>query len=146
MRAFIVTAFSASICSAPILAGAADQPSANADMTVFFQELTQKWEDAVQARDLDTIGQIEADDWRSIGSGGKVWTRQMDIDSIRSGTAKHVRAELGPLDVKMLSDGIAVAQGTLTDKNTGSGYAYMDVWVKRGDKWVVVRSLSTKLK
>ena len=143
MRGFIAAVLLASICSAPVLAGT-DAPFANA--ADFFQQLTQKWEDAVQARDVATIGQIEADDWRSIASDGKVWTRQMDLDAISSGTAKHVRAELGPLDVKVLNDGIAVAQGILTDKNTGSAYAYMDVWVKRGDKWVVTRSLSTKLK
>ena len=142
MRVFIATVLLAATCSASLLAVAADQAT---NATNVFQRLTQKWEDAVQARDLNTIGQIEAEDWRSIGSGGKVWTRQMDMDSIRSATAKHVRAELGPLDVKMLSDDIAVAQGTLTDKTTGSGYAYMDVWVKRGGNWVVVRSLSTKL-
>src|SRR5689334_13367078 len=146
MRAISVTVLLAARCGAPLLGVAVDQPRTNANGTDFFQRLTQKWEDAVQARDLDTIAQIEADDWRSIGSGGKVWTRQMDLDAIRSATAKHVRAELSPLDVKMLSDTVAVAQGTLTDKNTGSGYAYMDVWEKRGDKWVVVRSLSTKLK
>ena len=145
MRAVIVTVLLVGTCSALILAGTADRSSAKPDMTAVFQQLTQKWEDAVQARDLETIAQIEADDWRSIGSGGKVWTKQMDMDSIRAATAKHVRADLGPLDVKMLSDTIAVAQGTLTDKNTGSGYAYMDVWEKRGDRWIVVRSLSTKL-
>ena len=145
MRAVIATLLLASVCSAPMGARAADRSSTDANMTAVFQQLTQKWEDAVQARDLDTIGRIEADDWRSIGSGGKVWTKQMDMDSIRSATSKHMRAELGPLDVKMLSDTVAVAQGTLTDKNTGSAYAYMDVWEKRGNNWVVVRSLSTKL-
>ena len=146
MRVFIATVLSATLCGAPLLAGAADAPSADVNATAFFQALIQRWEDAVQARDLDTIAQIEADDWRSIGSGGKVWTKEMDMAAIKSQAGTHVRAQLGPIDAKMLSDTIAVTQGTLTDKNTGSGYAYMDVWVKRGDKWVVVRSLSTKLK
>ena len=146
MRAFMLTVLCASICGAAVLAVAAESPPANADATVFFRKLIQKWEDAIQARDVDTIAQIEADDWRSIGSTGKVWTKEMDPEGIRSGTAKHIRAEIGPIDVKVLSDTIAVTQGTLKDKDTGSGYAYMDVWVKRGDKWVVVRSLATKLK
>jgi ketosteroid isomerase-like protein len=140
MRAFMAMVLLASMCSAPVLA------ETNSDATDLFRQLIQKWEDAIQARDVETVGQIEADDWRSIGSNGKVWTREMDLDGIKSMTAKHVRAEIGPIDVKMVSEDVAVTQGTLTDKNTGSAYAYMDVWMKRGGKWQVVRSLSTKLK
>jgi uncharacterized protein (TIGR02246 family) len=113
-----------------------------------FKQMTQDWENATQARDVDKVSQIEAEDLRIVGSNGKVWTKENDLDGLKSGKVKHVVADLGPIDVKMLGDDVAVVQGTLTDKsaagadnvNHKSVYAYMDVWVKRGNKWMVVRS------
>jgi hypothetical protein len=48
----------------------------------------------------------------------------------------------------MLGDDVAVVQGTLTDGSVADAgnvtskslYAYIDVWVKHEDKWMVVRS------
>lgn len=116
--------------------------------------MTQEWEDATQARDVDKVSQIEADDLRIVGSDGKVWTKQNDLDGLISGKVKHVQADLGPIDVKMLGDNVAVVQGTLTDKSVAdagnvtarSVYAYIDVWEKRGDKWMVVRSQYFRVK
>ena len=58
----------------------------------------------------------------------------------------------GPIDVKVLGSDIAVSQGTLTEEQSGvtdagpaKAYAYMDVWVRRGGEWVVVRSQAAKL-
>ena len=99
--------------------------------------------------------EIEADDWRSVGGNGKVETKEDDLNDLRSGKGGHVEAELGPIDVKMLGDEVAVVQSTLTDKSAaaaGTGkdggrpaYAYMDVWVKRGGKWMVVRSQTARV-
>lgn len=116
-----------------------------------FRQMTQTWEDATQARDVDRVSQIEADDWRSINHDGTVSTKEDDLNGLRTGKDKHVVAEFGPIDVKMLGDDVAVVNGTMSDKSatnddgTRPTYAYMDVWVKRGGKWVVVRSQAFKV-
>jgi hypothetical protein len=54
-------------------------------------------------------------------------------------------------DVKELGN-VAVVQGSVSEKTTMNGVdrtsasVWMDVFVKRRDKWVVVRSLTAKLK
>ena len=59
--------------------------------------------------------------------------------------------EFGPMDVKVLGN-VAVVQGSDTEKSTTNGkdssgkWVWMDVFVKRGDKWVAVRSQSAMLK
>ena len=53
--------------------------------------------------------------------------------------------------VKVLGN-VAVVQGSATEKRTTGGQdssgksVWMDVFVKRGDKWVIVRSHSAKVK
>jgi ketosteroid isomerase-like protein len=116
-----------------------------------FKQITMDWERATQARDVDRVAQIEADDWRSVNHDGTVSTKEDDLNGLRTGKDKHVVADFGPIDVKMLGDDVAVVYGTMTDKSatnndgTRPAYAYMDVWVKRGGQWVVVRSQAFKM-
>jgi hypothetical protein len=138
----------------PVLAEPPDGSSGNAAVAARFQQLTQDWENAVQARDIGKLSQIEADGWRSVGPGASVWTKQQDLAEVKSGAGKHVLADLGPVDAKMLGDDVAVVQGILTDRSSAPAdnagaralYVYMDVWVKRGNKWSVVRSQSARVK
>lgn len=144
----LVTILFACACVGLVSAQSAKAPSKSSNVADIFRQMTQDWEDATQARDVDKVSQIEADDLRIVGSHGKVSTKEDDLDGLRSGKVKHVQAELGPIDVKMLGDDVAVVQGTLTDKSAAGGgnvtaksvYAYMDVWMKSGGKWMVVRS------
>jgi ketosteroid isomerase-like protein len=60
--------------------------------------------------------------------------------------------EFGPMDVRVLGN-VAVVQGSISQHfiNTKDGKhedyksAWMDVWEKRGDRWVVTRSQITPL-
>jgi hypothetical protein len=155
MKRLIAIVVSAAVCGGLIVACAAKKPSDSSNAAQVLRQIELNWEDAVQARDVERVGQIEADDWRSVGHNGMVETKEDDLNGLRSGKGGHVEAELGPIDVKMLGDDVAVVQSTLTDKSAaaaGTGkdggrpaYAYMDVWVKRGGKWVVVRSQTARM-
>lgn len=155
MKRLIAIVVSAGVCGALIAACSVRKPSGSSDVAQILRKIELNWEDAVQARDVDRVGQIEADDWRSVGHDGKVETKEDDLNGLRSGKGGHVEAELGPYDVKLLGDDVAVVQSTLTDKSAaaaGTGhdggrptYAYMDVWVKRDGKWVVVRSQTARV-
>jgi len=52
----------------------------------------------------------------------------------------------------MLDDNVAVVQGSATEKRTTRGQdwsgktVWTDVLVKRGDKWVIVRSHANRVK
>lgn len=111
-------------------------------------QLEQNWVDAMIAVDIPRLSQIIADDWME--GPAKVVTKASFLDSVKSGKHKLEACEFGPRDVKVLGD-VAVLQGSVTETRIADGQsttyrvAYMDVWVKRGDRWVVVRSHATKL-
>jgi hypothetical protein len=139
-------------CVGPASADTGERPSANSSVEDIIRQRIQEWENATRAHDVAKVGRIEAVDWRSVNANGTVSTRQDDLDGLSSGKVAHVRAIFGPIDVKVLGNDIAVSQGTLTEEASAVGdagpakaYAYMDVWVRRGGEWVVVRSQAAKL-
>lgn len=113
------------------------------------KQLEQSWVDAVIAGDTAKLGQIVADDWIE-GYPGKSITKAQFLASVKSGKKKLEACDFGPRDVKVLGD-IAVLQGSVTETLISDGQrstvrvAYMDVWAKRGDRWVVIRSYATKI-
>lgn len=148
MKSFVGALVFACLCPGPALAA----PTGDASAADTFRQLTQDWENAVQSRDLRRVSEIEHDDYRNVGPGTLVSTKQRDLAVLQSGTVKHVVAEFGPMDVKMLGEDVAVVQGTLTDRSTadslttGQRYVFMDVWVLHGGKWSIIRSQSAKVK
>jgi ketosteroid isomerase-like protein len=146
MKSFTVLLLFACGSVGLVLAHSPKTHSESSNVVDTFKQLTQDWENATQARDVDRVSQIEADDLRIVGSNGKVWTKEQDLEGLKSPTVKHVQAEFGPFDVKMLGDDVAVVQATMTDKSVADNvdarplYAFIDVWEKRGDRWMVVRS------
>ena len=113
------------------------------------KQLARDWADAMIAVDIDKVSQIVADDWID-GFGGKVVTKASLLSHIKSRKNKLETCEFGPMDVMVLGN-VAVLQGSVAEKQMKDGQlhssrvAFMDVFMKRGDRWVVVRSQSTKL-
>jgi ketosteroid isomerase-like protein len=113
------------------------------------KQLEQNWADAMIAVDIPRLSQIVADDWIE-GHPGKTVTKAQFLDAVKSGKKKLETCEFGPRDVKVFGD-VAVLQGSVTETRISDGQrstirvGYMDVWVKRGDKWVVIRSYAKKL-
>jgi hypothetical protein len=101
------------------------------------------------AGDIAKLSRIVADDWID-GYPGKTFTKAQFLESIKAGKKKLETCEFGPRDVKVFGD-VAVLQGSVTETRIADGQrstirvAYMDVWVKRGGTWVVVRSHAKKL-
>jgi hypothetical protein len=68
------------------------------------------------------------------------------LTDIRSGAQKLDSYEMGVMDVKVFGGGIAVVQGSDTEKSSYKGkdtsgkYVWTDVFVDRNGKWVAVRS------
>ena len=104
--------------------------------------------DAMVACDMDKLNQIFADDWNSVGSSGKVITKQDFLRNHVAGNHKLEWFELGPIDVQVLGNS-AVAQGGVIEtrgKETNVQMIYADLLEKRAGKWVVVRSMGGAVK
>ena len=114
------------------------------------KQLEHDWADAAKVGDTDKVSQILADDWIGVGYDGAKETKESHLADMKSGKFKLESFEFGPMDVKVLGS-VAVVQGTNTEKSTSANgkdssgkYAWMDVFVKRDGKWVIVRSQSTE--
>jgi ketosteroid isomerase-like protein len=112
-------------------------------------QLERDWVDAMIAGDIDKLNQIVADDWTE-GIPGKIGTKASFLADVRSGRHQLQTCTFGPSDVKVFGD-VAVLQGSVTETRISDGQpstiqvGYMDVWLKRGARWVVVRSHANKL-
>jgi ketosteroid isomerase-like protein len=115
------------------------------------RQLCRDWAGASVGLDVGRVSQIVADDWREIGSTGVIKTKEIALKGMQTREYKLESTEFGPMDVKMWGNA-GVVQGSTTNTLLGDGphntykFAWMDVFEKRGNKWVVVRSEVTKLK
>src|SRR3974390_2439177 len=98
MRELVGAVLLCCACVGPAWAGAGAEPVDVSGIAELLKQRVQEWENATRVRDVHTISQIEADDWRSVEANGDVSTKAMDLDGLKSNKVKHVRGELGPID------------------------------------------------
>jgi hypothetical protein len=112
------------------------------------RQLGKNMGDAMVAGDTEKLDQIFADDWNSVGSSGKVITKQEFLRNHISGDDRLESFELGPIDVQVLGHS-AVAEGSVIEtrgKDANVQMIYADLLEKRDGKWVVVRSMGGRVK
>lgn len=129
-----------------LLSGASAQPSLNDPRDVAaIKNIGREMGDAMVAGDVGKLSQIYADDFATIGSAGRIITKQNLLSDFESFHDKLLSYELGPIDVQVVGN-VAVAHGWVTEKRIRNGEdvsgqgVYMDFLEKRAGKWVVVRS------
>jgi ketosteroid isomerase-like protein len=137
--AFVVAGFALAQPSKASAAGLGDADT--------LRQLSRDWADATKAIDVNRLSQIIADDWKCVGSVGNIKTKESVLSYVQTRDNRLESFEFGPMDVKVLGN-VAVVQGSITQhyisKKDGQhavfSSVWMDVWEKRGEKWVVVRS------
>jgi uncharacterized protein (TIGR02246 family) len=123
-----------------------DNKATVADTAAKVKQLEHDWIDAEKAGDAEKISAILAEDWQAVNSEGTITTKEQLLTDIRSGAQKLDSYEMGVMDVKVFGGGIAVVQGSDTEKSSYKGkdtsgkYVWTDVFVDRNGKWVAVRS------
>jgi ketosteroid isomerase-like protein len=131
----------------------ADSPKAQSqDPTIVetMKQFAQDTGDAMVAGDVDKLNQIYADDWATVDSSGKIFTKESLLSDFKSGKHKLLSFEIGPMDVQVFGD-VAVVQASVTEKRLHDGkdisgqFVFMDLLKKRGDKWVIVRTLGARV-
>jgi len=106
--------------------------------------------EAMVARNIKKISQTYADDWATIGSSGKGFTKAGLLEDFKSGNHKLVSFENGPMNVQVFGD-VAVVQASVNEKRIQDGkdisgeFVFIDLLKKRSGKWVIVRTLGTKV-
>jgi adenosylmethionine-8-amino-7-oxononanoate aminotransferase len=113
--------------------------------------LEQDLGDAMKAADVKWASQFHANDWATVGSGGKVFTKDMFLQDLKSGSIKLDDFKLGPMNVQVFGN-TATVQGCATEKRSRNGkdvsgqVVWLDVFEKRAGKWVIVASTGGRVK
>ena len=144
---------SVSIREATAMGESGDAPAPSKDPAVIeaVRKVERAMGDAMVAVDIDKLNQIFADDWATIGSSGRIITKEKVLQDFKSGKDKLVSYENGPIDVQVFGD-VAVAHGAVSEKRIRDGKddsgesVWMDLLEKRAGKWVVVRSAGAGVK
>ena len=115
------------------------------------KQLEQDMGNAMMAGDIEKLNQIYADDFATIGSSGKVLTKETLLNDFKSFHDKLEWFENGPMDVQVFGN-VAVACASVKErrnrdgKDTSGEFVWMDLLEKREGKWVVVRSEGARMK
>ena len=149
MNKLIAQILSMCTCIGVALAGP-PQPSKDPTAVSAIEQLEQEMGDAMVRVDIDRLNQIYADDFVTVGSSGKIFTKQDLLRDFGSFHDKLESFESGPVDVQVFGD-VAVASGGVSEKRSRDGkdtsgdFVWIDLLKKRAGKWVVVRSTGARL-
>jgi ketosteroid isomerase-like protein len=113
-------------------------------------QLEKRTGDAMVAFDVDTLGQIYADDWLTVRSNGSTCDKASLLSDFTSRKHQLLSFELGHMKVQVLGD-VALAQASVTEKRVQDGkdisgeFVFMDLLERRAGKWMIVRTLGTRV-
>src|SRR5215472_6179250 len=96
------------------------QPSNDPTAVKAIKQLEQDMGDAMVRVDLAKLGEIYADDFATVGSSGKVFTKKDVLADFESFHDKLESFENGPMEVQVFGN-VAVAYGSVAEKRLRSG-------------------------
>jgi hypothetical protein len=150
MKKRIASALFALVLAGLVFAHSSEASSASVSDVDTLKQLEIDWANASKAVDVNWCRQLLADDWRGVGSTGVTLTKEYVLKRLETRNYKLDSTDFGPMYVKVWGN-IGVVQGSTTyhwlegGQHSESKSAWMDVYEKRGDKWVVTLSQITKL-
>jgi ketosteroid isomerase-like protein len=117
------------------------------------QQILKLFEDgdrALIAADLAALSRIFADDYIQYDESGEAHTRQEVLNHLKSGAIRYLSMVSTGRRVRLLSAEVAIVHGSEEDDVEHGGrrfpvrYVYMDVVMKRNDRWQIVGSQLAK--
>jgi ketosteroid isomerase-like protein len=131
----------------------ADSPKAQSQdptMVEAVKKFEQEVGDAMVVRDIAKLNQTYADDWATVDSAGKMFTKEGLLSDFKSGKHQLVSFENGPMNVQVLGN-LAVVEASVTEKRIQDGkdisgeFVFLDLLEMRAGKWVIVRTLGARV-
>jgi ketosteroid isomerase-like protein len=138
-----------SICTAMVLMTGS---AVAAEMSATQQKLVDieaAWSKATVAKDTATVASFLADDWMGQNPSGKRYSKTDMLADMKSGASAATRMTNHDVSARVMGN-MAVVQGaddeksSYNGKDTSGSYTWMDVFEKRGGKWVAIASQVTK--
>jgi hypothetical protein len=101
---------------------------------------------ALIAADVAELSRIFADDYIQYDEGGRLFTKQDVLDSLKSGEIRYVSMTSTGRRIRILSEDVAIVHGSeedVVEQANGRSlvrYIYMDAVAKRNGRWQIVAS------
>jgi Domain of unknown function (DUF4440) len=139
------------VCALLVLVNPLRAISGDSGAAEALKQFEEDFGDAIEAADTNKLDQILDSDWTELGQTASILTKRELLADLAAGKYKLKPFEMGPMYVKDLGN-LAVVQGSTTETSISKGTessrrsGWMDVLLKRGDTWVVVRSQSATAK
>jgi uncharacterized protein (TIGR02246 family) len=118
------------------------------------QQILQLFEDgdrALIAADIAELSRIFADDYVQYDELGKPSTKQELLERLETGAIRFLSMVSTARRIRLLTEDVAIVHGSEDDeveqggKRFNARYVYMDVVVKRKDRWQIVGSQLARL-
>lgn len=114
------------------------------------QNMEQQGKNALVKGDTNWAQQNLADDFVGVGSKTGMADKQTAISNRQTGKLKYDSIEPRNMKIRVLGDTAlvnyeATAKGSYEGHDIGGDYAVTHVWAKRGGKWQLLNSQSTKM-
>src|SRR6266542_2152064 len=120
MQKFVGAVLFTTLCAGLVLAQSLEAPSDDPAAVDAVKQVGQEMGKAMMASDIEKLNQIFADDWATVDSSGKIFTKESLLSDFKSGKHKLEWFENGPVDVQVFGD-VAVAQGSVKEKRIQNG-------------------------
>lgn len=152
MKALMTTVLvlAGSVSLDPVLAQPLKAVSEGSSVVDTIKQIERDWANAMIAGDKDKLARAIADDFVELTGAGRTETKASFLTHAISAQKKLTAVEWGPEDVIVLGN-VAVVQASATETWDTDGQAsvtqiaYMDVYMKWGGSWVLVRSQTRSL-
>lgn len=132
------------------LVASASTAYAAEDVARTLTEIEAKWSKASVTKDVAVLDGILASDWIGQNRSGKRANKAKALTEFKNPDDKTASAVNHDVSVRVFGD-IALVQGADYEKSTHKGkdssgtFTWMDVYQKRGGKWLCIASQTTKV-
>jgi len=143
MNLIVLMLFAIYLLAAPLASA-----QGGAEQTI--KALTEQWRQALLKGDAAAYARLTAEDFITIGTAGRAFTKTQIVEFLKSGELKYEAYDYSDVKIRLYRD-TALVNCTLNQKGrrgnvelVGGPYLVVLVWVKRNGQWQTVSWQGTR--
>ena len=133
-----------------LLAALFEQGGKGGNVEQTIRALTEQWRTSLLKADVATYDRLTADDFITIGTAGRAFTKAEIVELLKSGRLKYDAYDYSDIKVRLYGDTALVnctlnQKGRIGDKDLIPGpFLVVLVWAKRNGQWQTVSWQGTR--
>ena len=131
-------------------ANAADDAAEGGDRLVEIRNLARQTERALEAGNVGLLDSYLAEDYVCIDLAGNALDKRGRLKQLKEAGLQLSRVEsekqtVSLYDQTVIVTGLLNVKGSMSGRDIGGRYRYLDVWIRRDDKWKAIASTMTRV-